>query len=327
MRRRDLVLLAAGMAVARARTADASQDPPVVAFMGFASPEGDRITLEALREGLRTLGHVDGRTLVVESRHASGDLQLAAREIEAFARRPVAVFLAPGPAAARAIRRVTAIPVVAIGLPAGGAGTDLFASLARPGGTVTGFSNFGEELSAKRIEILREALPGTQVIGILHNATDPVFREWGEQTEDSARAQGLRPMRLGVRSLSPTDLGALLRSLKDAGGDTLIVIRDFLTTPLRDEICRQALDLRIAVVAEVAEFVPAGALMSYGPDIPDLFRRAATYVDRIIKGEKPGDLPIQLPTKFELAVNLDTARRLGHVLPTSIILRADRVVE
>jgi len=216
---------------------------------------------------------------------------------------------------------------VAIGLPPTAGDHDLFASLAKPGGTVTGFSNFGEELSAKRIEILRELLPKSSVLGILHNVTDPVFRAWGVQTEASARAQGLRTVRLGLRLTSPGEVTTLLRSLRDEGGDAVVVIRDFLTHTMRDEIIRTSAELDIAVIAEQAAFVEAGALMTYGADLPDLFRRAAGYVDRIVKGEKAGDLPIQLPAKFEFIINLKTAKALGITVPAVLLARADEVIE
>jgi len=300
---------------------------PVVAFLGFASVEADRQTLAAFRKGLIEQGHVEGQTIVVEARHAGGDMDLAARLIDELARKPVDVFIAPGPAGTRWLRQVTLIPVVAIGLPPAAGGHDLFVSLAKPGGTVTGFSNFGEELSAKRIEILREMLPRSSVLGILHNVTDPVFREWGVQTEASARAQGWRAMRLGLRSTAPGEVADLLRSLRSEGGDAVVVIRDFLTHTMQDEIIRTSAELRIAVIAEQAKFVEAGALMTYGADIPDLFRRAAGYVDRIVKGEKAGDLPIQLPAKFEFIINLKAAKALGITVPATLLARADEVIE
>jgi putative ABC transport system substrate-binding protein len=154
-----------------------------------------------------------------------------------------------------------------------------------------------------------------------------VFRHWGEATDAAARAQGLRTLRLGLTSQSDAELLQRLHELKAAGGTTMIVIRDFLTSSLMSPICRMALELGVATVAEHRAFAEAGALMSYGPDLPDLFERAAGYVERILKGAKPADLPIQLPVKFEFAVNLSTAKRLGITLTPDILFAADLTIE
>ncbi len=326
MRRRDALALLAAFPVATRSLGQAAPTIPVVGFMGFATAEADRATLTALREGLQQQGYAEGQSILVEARHAGGDVDVAARLIDELARRPVTVFVAPGPAAARSIHRATKIPVVAVGLPPSG-NDDLYTSLARPGGTVTGFTFFGETLSAKRIEVLREMLPSTRVLGILHNAADPVFRDWGVQTEASAREQGLQPVRLGLRSTSPTEVQDLLRSLRAQGSDVVLVVRDFMTHTAIDEIIRSSADLGLAVVTEQARYVEAGALMSYGPDTSDLFRRAAGYVDRIIKGEKAGDLPIEIPAEYEFAINLKSARARGLDVPLPLLAQADFVVE
>ncbi|EIM30186.1 ABC transporter substrate-binding protein [Microvirga lotononidis] len=327
MRRRHVIALLAGLPMASRSLAQTRDRMPVVAFIGLASKQADHPVLEAFRQGLRDHGHVEGRTILLESRHAGGDLNLAAQFIDDMARRRVDVFVAPGPAATRAIHRATRIPIVALGLPPVPGDQDLYSSLARPGGTVTGFSYFGEALSAKRIEALREMLPNSTVLGVLHNVADPVFREWGAQTDATARTQGFEPVRLGLRSSSPSEVRELIRSLEGQGGDAVIVITDFLTVSLKDEIIRTATEARIAVIAEWPAFVEAGALMFYGADIPELFREAAAYVARIIKGESAGDLPIQLATKFKLIINLKVARTLNIAMPPTVLAIADEVIE
>ena len=326
MRRRDALAVLAAFPVATRSLGQTAPTIPVVAFLGFASAEADRAALTALREGLQRQGYVEGRSILVEARHAAGDVAAAARLIDELVRRPVTVFVAPGPAAARSIHRATKIPVVAIGLPPTG-NEDLYASLARPGGSVTGFTFFGETLSAKRIEVIREMLPNTRVLGILHNAADPVFRDWGVQTEASAREQGLQPVRLGLRSAASVEIQDLLRSLRAQSGDVVLVVRDFMTHTAIGEIIRISSDLGLAVVAEQARDVEAGALMSYGSDTLDLFRRAAGHVDRIIKGEKAGDLPIEAPAKYEFAISLKAARARGLDVPLLLLAQADVVVE
>lgn len=300
---------------------------PTVGFVGFASPGADVRTIASFRDGLRALGHAEGRTIRLEIRSGGGDVERGHALIEELAAQPVDVFLSPGPAATRSILRKTRIPIVAVALPATQSEPELFKSLARPGGSVTGFSAFGEELSAKRIEILKEALPGLKVIGVLHNSTDPTFRDWGEQTIADARAQGIEPVRLGLATATAPAVREHFRRLRQANGTAVIVIRDFLTSSLVDEICRTATEAGIAVIGEQSEFAEAGALFTYGADIRDLFRRAAAYVDRILRGEKAAELPIQLPTKFELVVNLRTARALGVDLPATTFARADQAIE
>ena len=300
---------------------------PVVCFLGLASEPADRPLLAALKQGLVERGRVVGQTIALEARHAAGDLHLAAGFIDEMVQRPVDVFVAPGPAAARTIHRATNIPIVALGLPPVADDQRLFASLARPGGSVTGFSYFGEALSAKRIEVLRELLPRSVVLGILHNVADPVFRAWGEQTETAARKQGFETVRLGLGTNTPGEVAEHLQALRSRGGDAVIVITDFLTVSLKDQILRTAAALRIAVISEWPTFVEAGALMFYGADIPELFRQAAGYVDRIIRGERAGDLPIQLATKFRMSINLKTARALDISVPLSLLVSTDEVLE
>jgi putative ABC transport system substrate-binding protein len=327
MKRREVLSGLAAIAIPTPVVAQSGPRPPIVGFVGFASAPVDSRTLEPFRHALRELGQVEGRTVVIEIRSSGGDIEKGHAFISELAALPVDVFLSPGPAATRAILRKTKIPIVAVALPATESEPELFVSLARPGGTVTGFSAFGEELSAKRIEMLREVLPRLRVIGVLHNVTDPTFRTWGEQTLTDARKQGLEPVRLGLNSTSIPELGGELRKLRDAGGTAVIVIRDFLTSTLMEEICRIAADNDISVIGEHGQFARAGALLSYGADINDLFRRSAGYVDRILKGERVAELPIQLPTKFELIVNLKTARALSLTIPPSILIRADEVIE
>jgi putative tryptophan/tyrosine transport system substrate-binding protein len=301
--------------------------PKIVGFVGFATPEVDQRTVEAFRQGLRALGHIEGRTVIVDARSSDGNVERGHSFITELASLPVDVFLSPGPAASRAIVRKTKIPVVAIALPGTQVEPELFSSLSRPGGTVTGFSAYGEEMSAKRLELLREILPRLRTVGVLHNGTDPTFRSWGDQTVSDARNQGLDPIRLELSSADPRQVHEQVEKLRAGGGTAMIVVRDFLTSALMSEIGKAGADHGIAAVAEHREFTRSGALFSYGADISDLFRRAAAYVDRILKGENAGELPIQLPTKFELTVNLKTAHALGLSIPASILVRAEEVIE
>ena len=329
MRRRNFLGIAAA-AAAWPRGAFAQQDTrriPVVGFVGFANAEIDAVAVAAFRNALAQIGHVEGRTVIVHAKSSDGDVARGHALIEAMAAQPVDVFLSPGPAAARAIVQKTRIPVVSVALPAVQSDPELFQSLARPGGTLTGFAAFGEEMSAKRIEMLKEIHPGLTKLGVMHNATDPTFSAWGDQTMSDARKLGLEPVRLGLTSASRAAVAEHLQQLAASGSSAVIVIRDFLTSAMRNDICRIAADVRIAVVGEHGEVARAGALFSYGADLYDLFRRAAGYVDLILKGQKPAEMPIQLPTKFELIVNLKTAQALGLKVPATILVLSDEVIE
>jgi putative tryptophan/tyrosine transport system substrate-binding protein len=300
---------------------------PIVGFVGFASPAIDALIIQPFRKALADLGYVEGRAIVVEVRNAGGDVARGHALIDELAARPVDVLFAPGPAAARAIVRKTKIPVVAIALPAVQSDPELFQSLARPGGSLTGFSAFGEEMSAKRVAMLKEILPGLTKLGVMHNATDPTFQAWGAQTMAETKKLGIEPIRLGISAPTAEQVTEQVKKLADAGGTAMIVIRDYMTAAMIDDICRIGIEAKIAVIGEQAEFAQAGALFSYGADIADLSRRAAGYVDLILKGQKPAEMPIQLPTKFELIVNLKTARALGLAVPPTILVLTDNVIE
>ena len=327
MKRRDFVAALAA-AAAWPRMASAQQPRiPIVGFVGLASPEIDNAQLVPFRKAMAALGYVEGRSIIIEAHSTGGDVTRGLALIDDFIARPVDVLLSPGPAAARAIVKKTKIPVVAVALPAVQSDPDLFQSLARPGGSLTGFAAFGEEMSAKRIEMLREILPGLKRLGVMNNATDPTFSALGAQTMQEARTAGIEPVRLGLTAATQAAVAEQFEVLADAGGTAMIVIRDYMTAAMQNEISRIGAEMKIAVVGQQSEFARAGALFSYGADIGDLFRRAAGYVDQILKGQKPADMPIQLPTKFELVVNLKTARALGLTIPQTMLVLTDEVIE
>jgi putative ABC transport system substrate-binding protein len=331
MRRRQFIGLMGGAVVAWPAFARAQQDSgrrmPIVGFVGFAKPATDDTIVGPFRKGLAELGYVEGANIIVDVRSANGDVARGHAIIDEFSAIPVDVLFAPGPASARAAVRKTKIPVVAIALPAVQSDPELFQSLARPGGTLTGFSAFGEEMSAKRIAMLKEILPGLTKLGVMHNATDPTFSAWGDQTMADTQKLGIEPIRAGLTAPTPTQVTEQVRKVAGAGGTAMIVIRDYMTAAMFEEICRIGAAMKVAVIGEQAEFAQAGALFSYGADIVDLSRRAASYVAQILKGQKPSEMPIQLPTKFELVVNLKTARALGLTIPPTILVLTDQVIE
>jgi putative ABC transport system substrate-binding protein len=320
--RRSLLALLPALAMPVAARAQGS-GPPLVAWVGFASSAADQPALAALRKGLATLGHVDGKTIRIEARHTDGRgdaLPTMVRELEA---KGVAVFIAAGRAVARGLHRLTRTPIVSGRLPE--SDPELFRGLARPGGTVTGFSNFAEQIYTKQIELLKQVVPGLATIGVLYSTT--LTRDFGAEAEKAAGEHGLKCIRLELRTDGGGDVERLIRSLRPAGAGALVVVQDFGTLSRLQEIGRLALAERMPTVADQADFAGAGALLSYGADINDQFRRMAGYVDRILKGAKPADLPIQLADKLYLIVNTRTAKALGLTLPPDLLLRADEVIE
>lgn len=301
--------------------------PPLVAFLGLATAAADAPFVEALRHGLELAGHAIGRTVELEARSAGNDTARFAADLAAVVARGARVVVVPGLAAAFAVRRQRpGLPVVAVGLPSTVVDPDLFASLHRPGGSVTGFWPFGEDLAEKRVELLREMVPGLATLAVLHNRIDPVHRAWGERTRAAAEAQGLRTLLLGLDTAEEARLDEAFDTARAAGVRGMIVVLDFLTNSLERPIARAARAAGIATMTEARSFVDAGALVSYGASKTDLARRAAGYVDAILKGADPAVLPIQLATRFELISNLGTARALGLTIPPTILLRAAEVI-
>lgn len=322
------VMAGIGAALLSPRLMAQQTQSPVVFFMALATRESDAASIAAFRDGMRELGHVEGRSYQLIERYAEGDIARAQAMLREQTDRLPDVFLAPGPAAARIILRVRrSVPVVTVGLHPQGGQSDLFISLARPGGMVTGVSNIGEQLAAKRVQLLGEAMPGLRRMGVLHNTTDPVFRRWGEETEREIRAQGFAAERVGLESTSKDALDKALRSASARGVGAIVVVRDFLTSSLYRPIAQICRDIGLGIVAEERRYADAGALMSYGASDRALFRQAAGYVDRILKGAIAADMPVRQPTQFELVINLGTARVLGLEIPQSLLLRADEVIQ
>ena len=279
----------------------------------------------ALREGLRQLGYAEGQNLVIEYRSADGRddrFPGLARELLAL---KVDVIVTRGTPAAKAVKNATStVPVVmtASGDPVG---VGLVTSLARPGGNITGLSAIVGELSPKRLELIREIVPGLARIAVLADTSnDAVRRDWA-RIETAARSLGVQSQLLDLResdALGPTFDDASARR-----ADALVVVIDAITQANQQRIVDLAMKHRLPAIYSSREFVDAGGLMSYGVSYPDLYRRAATYVDKILKGTKPADLPVVQPTKFELVINLKTAKALGIEVPPTLSARADEVIE
>jgi len=283
---------------------------------------------EAFRQGLRDLGYVEGRNVVIEYRDAGGNFErLPALAAELVALK-VDVILAGGTPHALAAKHATrTIPIVFAGAT-GPVENGLVTSLARPGGNVTGLSNLAQELVGKRLEHLKQAVPGVSRVAVLWQPGafgDRTEKGLRKEAEVAARALGVRVQFVEARG--PADFDRAFSEMTRARADAVAVLSGVMFNTERRRLVDLAAKNRLPAVYATRDGVDAGGLMSYGPNNADLFRRAATYVDRILKGAKPGDLPVEQPTKFELVINLKTANALGLKIPESLLRRADHVVE
>jgi putative ABC transport system substrate-binding protein len=294
-----------------------------IGMLERTSPGTNAANLEAFRRGLRELGYVEGKNLVIEYRSADGrDERYAALATELI-RLNVDLILTRGAPAALAAKNATAtIPVVITGL-ADPVGQGVVASLAHPGGNITGVSAIVTELYAKRVELLRELLPRAARIAALLNFGTPALPPAWKEIDAAARSFGLQPQLLDVRK--PEALGSAFDGAIRQRADALVVGLDTLTQANQRPIVDLAAKHRLPAVYASMEF--AGGLVIYGVNYPDHYRRAATFADRIFKGTQPGDLPVERPTKFELIINLKTAKALGLTIPPSLLQRADQVIE
>jgi putative ABC transport system substrate-binding protein len=305
-----------------AQAQEASQTHRIGVLMYDGAPPG---LLEAFREGLQDLGYVEGKNITIEMRDAAGKNEQLGALADELLGLDVAVILAVNTPAAQAAKKATATIPIVITRVADPVKSGLVSSLARPGGNVTGSSVMHTDLSAKRIELLREILPGLARVVVLSNADNPGHTPQVAEMERASSELGLEFLSLPVRG--PSDLPGAFQAATEAGAEALIVLDDTSFTNNRDQILELAADHGLPVVARYKDFADAGALIAYGPSLPALYRRAAYYTDKILKGAKPSDLPIDQPTRFELVVNLKAAKSLGLTMPRAVLMRADHVIE
>lgn len=278
--------------------------------------------LDALRKGLRDLGYVEGRNLVIEYRSADGRAERFPDLTSELVRLKVDLIVTRGTPAAMAAKNAGTIPVVMATM---GDPHAIVASFAEPGGNITGVTTFSTELIGKRIEILKELVPRLSRVALLHNMGNPAAPPEWEETKKAARSLALKAEILDVRSQD--DLGRALEVAVRRHVDALVIGADGLTQMHQHTIVRWMARNRLPAAYPAREFVEAGGLMAYAVRYPDLYYRFASFVDKIFKGAKPAELPVEQPTKFELVLNLKTAKALGLTVPQSVLLRADQVIE
>jgi putative tryptophan/tyrosine transport system substrate-binding protein len=322
-----LVLALSTLLLALSGSADAQQPVhlPRVGVL-LALPQAaiaDRI--QAYQEGLRELGYFEGKTIRMDYRSADGKFDRLSDLARELVRLKVNVIVTGGPTATRPAKEATTeIPIV-MAQDTDPVGNGFVASLARPAGNITGLSNYHPELSGKQLELLKEIIPRLARVAIVGNSNEPGNAQALKETEVAARALGLQPYYFDARDAKAIE--TVLRSASKERADAVLVLSSPIATSHRKELAEIAAKSRIPAMYQVSESVEAGGLMTYGVSTADLWRRAAIYVDKILKGRKPAELPVEQPTKFELVINLKTAKQIGLAVPQSVLARADKVIK
>jgi ABC-type uncharacterized transport system substrate-binding protein len=322
-RREFIALLGGAAAWPLAARAQKAGTLPTIGFLGVSTPSGWSHYVTAFRRRLRELGWIEGHTVAIEIRWAEGRSERFAEIAAEFVRNNVDIIVTGGGAVIAAKQATSTIPIV-FALANDPVGIGLVASLSRPGGNVTGLSQQATDLAGKRLELLREFVPGVHRLAILGNVGYPaVVLEMGE-VQEAARKLGLDAILSEVRRAE--DIAPAIEAFKSRA-QALYAVADSLMGSNRTDVNTVALGARLPTMHGFREYVETGGLLSYGASIPDLFRRAAELVDRILRGAKPADIPVEQPTKFELVVNLRTAKALGLEIPATLLARADEVIE
>jgi putative tryptophan/tyrosine transport system substrate-binding protein len=298
---------------------------PRIGFLGAASTSAIAARIAALRQGLRELGYVEGKNIVIEWRSAEGKADLLPALAAELVRLKVDVIVTGGPSATRAAKEATSTIPIVMTQDADPIGTGFVASLARPGGNITGLSTLAPEISGKQLELLKEIVPRLSRVAVLGTSTQPGNAQALKAVELAAGTFGVRLQYLEV--LSSKDIETAFRAASKGHAEAVLVLGGPMLNSHRTQIADLAAKNRLPAIYDRREYVEAGGLMSYATSITDLDRRAATYVDKILKGAKPADLPVEQPRKFELIINLKTAKQIGLTIPPNVLVRADRVIK
>ena len=306
----------------------AAQQPKKVPRIGYLCPTRPSSLLartEAFRQGLNELGYIEGKNIALEYRWAEGKIARLPDLAAELVRLKVDVIVTCGPVATRSAKEATATIPIVMAFDSDPVGNGFVASLARPGGNITGLSTLAPELSGKQVEFLKEIVPKLSRVAVLGTSTWPGNAQLVKETELAAGAFGVKLQYLDI--LDPKDIETAFRAATKARADALLVLVSGVLADHRTQIANLALQSRLPVTYYRREFVEDGGLMSYSVSYTDLDRRAATYVDKILKGAKPADLPVEQPTKFELVINLKAAKQIGLTIPQSVLYRADKVIK
>jgi ABC-type uncharacterized transport system substrate-binding protein len=326
MKRREFISLLGGAAAALPLAARAQQPAklPTIGFLGSSTPSSWTQWTAAFVQRLNELGWIEGRTVRIEMRWAHGRSESFAEIAAELVRLKVDVIVTSG-LAVPAAKQVTSVIPIVFAVASDPVGTGMIASLARPGGNVTGLSQQSRELAGKRLELLREIMPALRRLAAMGNVGSPTFALEIGDLQAAARTLGLDVAVFEIRRAE--DITPLFQEIKDRAEALYVIGSDPLVMPKRISINTLAAAARLPTVHSERQYVEAGGLLSYGPNYAHLFRRAADYVDKILRGAKPADIPVEQPTKFDLVINITTAKALGLEVPPTLLARADEVIE
>ena len=313
------------LVVSLAVEAQPSAKVPRIGLLSIVSPALGESKAESFRQGLRDLGYIEGKNILLESRWAEGHRERLADLAADLVRMEVAVIVTESTPAALAAKQATETIPIVMTTSSDPVAAGLVASLARPGGIVTGLTMFTVGLSGKRLQLLKEAAPQTTLVAVLWNAANPAHAGLLEETRAAAQSLGLQLQPVEVRS--PADLDTAFEAMASTRPSALITLADGMLLDNRTRLVAFAAKSRLPAIFPDRDFAEAGGLMTYGPNLAANFRRAAYYVDRILKGAKPAELPVERPMKFELVINLKTAEALGLTLPPLVLFQADEVIK
>jgi putative tryptophan/tyrosine transport system substrate-binding protein len=305
-----------------------AQQPSKIATIGYLaagaiSTEKDRT--EALRQGLRELGYTEGRNFTIEYRFAEGKLDRVLALAAELVNLKVDVIVTGGGAATRAAKRATSTIPIVMGQDSDPVGAGLVASLARPGGNITGLSRYAPELSGKQLELLKEIVPNLSRVAVIGTSTQPAYAQVLKEIELAAGALKLQLQYLEIQDRK--DIETAFRAATKGRAQAVLILSSAVLGSQPKLLAELTVKSRLPASYPQTEYTEAGGLMYYGANTPDLFRRAATYVDKILKGRTPADLPVEQPKKFEFLVNLKTAKQIGLTIPPNVLARADKVIK
>jgi putative ABC transport system substrate-binding protein len=307
--------------------AEAQQPPkiPRIGFLAAVSHANNSVRFEAFRQGLRELGYIEGKNIFIEWRYADGKPDRLPALAAELVRLKVDVIVSGGSTATRPAKEATSTIPIVMAQDTDPVGNGFVASLARPGGNITGLATLAPELSGKQLELLKEIVPKLSRVAVLGTSTRSGNAQSLKETEVAAGAFGVKVQYQDI--LSRNDIELAFQAASKGHSDAVLVLTSPFATSERKQMTDLAVKNRLPTIYDRAEFVADGGLMTYSVSSTDLFRRAAVYVDKILKGAKPADLPVEQPTKFELVINLKTAKQIGVTIPPNVLARADRVIK